>query len=283
MFIFFQLAIVSLANAQPTVSASIKPLQLIAAAITSGDIGERTHIAPGLIIGSAQDPHHPFLRPSERGTLDEADILLWVGSQLETGLADLIEPASSVVINAYELTQERGLSVEGDVDPHIWLSTRNARVIAETLTQELMILDVENRQFYSSNLATFLSSLDLLDAQINTSLEGLKQIPFGVYHNAFSYYEKQYGLTHVANYTEGEELQPGIRKVLEVRESLEVNDVSCLLLEPSNNPEEIAQLMSKDMKLVSIDILGFNYATNSTGYRDFMTDITESIKKCLKP
>jgi len=280
VFIFSQLVIGTVANAQPVVSASIKPLQLIAAAITTGIGGNNE---PGLIIGPAQDPHHPSLRPSERRTLYAADILLWVGPQLEAALADVIDPTSSTVINAYELTQESGLSVSGTIDPHVWLSTQNARLIAETLTQKLVLLDVENRQPYENNLDDFLSSLDMLDVEINAALEALQQTPFAVYHNAFRYYEKQYGLTHTASYTDNEELQPGIRKVLEVRESLAANNVSCLLLEPSNNPEEISQLTGRDMTLMTIDILGFDYVANKTGYRDFMLGITQSVKECLQP
>lgn len=289
-FIFLQLFAASLAGAQVMaslmesgenvkVSASIKPLQLIAAAITAGT----TVNEPGLIIGPAQDPHHPFLRPSERTTLAEADILLWVGPQLEEALAELIEPAAASVINSYALIQESGLTVSGVIDPHVWLSTQNARLIAEALTRELAEIDSGNRQLYENNRNAFFNSLDNLDAEINTALTDLREIPFAVYHNAFRYYQQQYGLNHIASFTENEELQPGIRKVLEVREQLAANNVDCLLLEPSNNPEEISQLTGRDMKLVSIDILGFEYAANKSGYHDFMSGITQSIKTCLQP
>ena len=280
VFLLFQLAICSLANAEPIVSASIKPLQLIAAAITTG-INESD--TPGLIIGRTQDPHHPFLRPSERMALYDADVLLWVGPQLESALADIVDQSSSSIINAYKLSQDKGLSILGVIDPHVWLSTQNARLIAEALSQTLTSIDAENRHQYMANLTEFLDSMDMLDTEINASLDSLKQLPFAVYHNAFNYYEQQYGLEHIASYTENEELQPGIRKVMEVREILVANNVFCLVLEPSNNPEEISQLTGRDMNLVSIDILGFDYAVNKTGYRDFMLGVTKSIKECLQP
>ena len=290
VFIFLQFFAASLAGAQVmaglmksgesvSVSASIKPLQLIAAAITADAVINE----PGLIIGPAQDPHHPFLRPSERTTLADAEILLWVGPQLEEALSESIATAAASVINTYALIQENGLTVSGAIDPHVWLSTQNARLIAAALTRELAEKDSGNRQLYENNRNDFFNSLDSLDAEIFATLEGLQEMPFAVYHNAFRYYEKQYGLTHIASYTENEELQPGIRKVLEVREQLADNNVNCLLLEPSNNPEEISQLTERDMKLVSIDILGFDYAANKTGYRDFMRGITQAIKTCLQP
>ena len=269
-------------NAQPTVSASIKPLQLIAAAITAdAEFAEE----PGLIIGPAQDPHHPFLRPSERHTLYEADVLLWIGPQLEAALADIIDSNAPSVINVYELIEEAGLTIEvegGIADPHVWLASRNSRLIAAALSQKLIELDPAQGPLYEENLRQFQSTMDALDSEINSALQGLKGQPFAVYHNAFSYYEKQYGLMHTASFTENEELQPGIRKVMQIRESLEANDVFCLLLEPSNNPDEIRQLTGRDMNLVSIDILGFDYAVNKTAYRDFMRGITQAIKQCLQ-
>ena len=209
--------------------------------------------------------------------------MLWVGPQLEEALSESIATAAASVINTYALIQENGLTVSGAIDPHVWLSTQNARLIAAALTRELAEKDSGNRQLYENNRNDFFNSLDNLDAEIFATLEGLQEMPFAVYHNAFRYYEKQYGLTHIASYTENEELQPGIRKVLEVREQLADNNVNCLLLEPSNNPEEISQLTGRDMKLVSIDILGFDYAANKTGYRDFMRGITQAIKTCLQP
>ena len=280
LLFFAQLAICTLVNAQPVVSASIKPLQLIAAAITA-DI--TAYNEPELIMGPAQDPHHPLLRPSERRAMYEADILLWVGPQLEAALADVVNQSSSTIIHAYELTQDKGLAIPGVIDPHVWLSTQNARQIAAALAEQLLVLDAGNYQNYSKNLNEFNNSMNELDADINSTLEQLIDIPFAVYHNAFSYYEHQYGLEHIASYTENEEMQPGIRKVMEVREILAANNVSCLVLEPSNNPEEISQLTGRDMNLVSIDILGFDYAANKTGYRDFMLGITQSIKECLQP
>ena len=280
VFIFSQCVISSWGIAQPTVSVSIKPLQLIAAAITAGITG---YSESGLIIGPAQDPHHPFMRPSERRTLYDADILLWIGPQLEAALAESIDQSSASIINAYELIEGAGLAITEVNDPHIWLSSQNARLIATSLTERLLVLDSGNYQNYVKNLDDFTNSMNALDAEVNLALQGIRDMPFAVYHNAFRYYENQYGLAHIASFTENEELQPGIRKVLEVRESLTANNVSCLLLEPSNNPEEINQLTGKEMNLVSIDILGFDYAANKTGYRDFIRGITQSITECLQP
>lgn len=279
-FLVFSLFLSCAAIAQPAVSASIKPLQLIAAAITDG------LSVPSLIIGAGQDPHHPALRPSERRKLADADILLWVGPNLESAFTDLItgmDQQTSIVISAYDLIATADLAIAESLDPHIWLSTDNARLIAQTLALKLVELDSPNRLAYETNLAEFIAALDRLDQDITGILVGHKNKPFAVYHNGFTYYERQFGLQHVASFTQNEEVQPGIRKVLEIRQSLLANDVSCILLEPGNNPEQIRQLTGIDMKMTTIDVLGFGFGLSKTAYTDFMLELSRSISNCLQP
>ena len=262
--------------AQPQVSASIKPLQMIALAITEG-VSE-----PTLIIGAGQDPHHPALKPSERQKLADADLVLWVGPSLETAFTQLLDRNSSAVITAYDLIVEAGLATTDSNDAHIWLSTENSRVIAQALTAKLVELDVLNQEVYEKNLADFFVALDLLDNDIENLLSDLSNNFFAVYHNAFTYYENQFALQHVASFTNNEEVQPGIRKIMEIREILSAFEVSCLLLEPANNADEIRQLTGREMNMVTIDVLGFAYPLTKTAYTDFMRDMSESIKRCIE-
>ncbi|MEY3659664.1 MAG: hypothetical protein RLZZ169_489, partial [Pseudomonadota bacterium] len=65
------LALPAAAAPAPVLAASIKPLQLLAAAITDG-VSE-----PQLVLGASEDPHHAALRPSQRRALQAADLVLW--------------------------------------------------------------------------------------------------------------------------------------------------------------------------------------------------------------
>lgn len=262
--------------AQPQVAASIKPLQMIAAAITAG-VSE-----PTLIIGAGQDPHHPALKPSERQKLADADLVLWIGPSLESAFTQLLDRNSAAVITAYDLITDAGLAVTDSNDPHLWLSTENGRAIAQALTAKLVTIDALNQEAYEKNLVDFFAALDLLDKDIQNLLSSPENKAFAVYHNAFTYYEKQFALQHVASFTDNEEVQPGIRKIMQIREILSASEVSCLLLEPANNAEEIAQLTGREMNMVTIDVLGFAYPLTKTAYTDFMLDMSESIKRCIE-
>lgn len=277
LFVFSQpIAFIVEAKAQPQLVASVKPLQLIAAAITDGVS------TPGLVIGPGQDPHHPSLRPSERRVLAEADLTLWVGSILELPLEDTLDISSAQVITAYALLEAGGLTITNSQDPHVWLSTQNARLIAQVVTRRLQALDSMNQARYANNLNRFLLALDELDAEITTLFSGLSTKDFAVYHNAFQYFERQFGLQHVASFTENEELQPGVRRILEIRESLEAAQVNCLLIQPQNNPQQLAQMLGRPMHMVSVDVLGFDYPLSASAYLTFMHDLSGAIAGCLR-
>jgi zinc transport system substrate-binding protein len=71
--------------------ASIKPIHSLVAAVMEG-VGE-----PGLIIEGAGSPHTYALRPSQAQMLEQADIVFWVGHELE---AFLEKPLETVGANA---------------------------------------------------------------------------------------------------------------------------------------------------------------------------------------
>jgi zinc transport system substrate-binding protein len=194
----------------------------------------------------------------------------------------LLDRDSTAVLTAYDLIAESGLTIADSNDAHIWLSTENSRIIAAALTAKLVTLDALNQEAYEKNLADFFAAIDLLDRAIKNLFVGLSNDAFAVYHNAFTYYEKQFGFQHVASFTDNEEVQPGVRKIMEIREILSAFEVSCLLLEPANNADEIRQLTGREMNMVTIDVLGFAYPLSKTAYTDFMRDISESIKRCVE-
>src|SRR5690606_28121933 len=134
---------------QPRVLASIKPLQLIAAAVL-GDVHE-----PALLAPASASPHGHALRPSERTLLEQADVLLWVGPELEFWLAGVAGSISAVQVRGAALPGLTSREAGGTLDPHIWLDPHNARVLAAALAEALATLDSANGEAYRANLAAF--------------------------------------------------------------------------------------------------------------------------------
>lgn len=69
----------------PKVVASIKPVHSLAALVMQG-VGE-----PELIVGGAGSPHAYALKPSQAQSLEDADLIFWIGPELETFLKKPIE------------------------------------------------------------------------------------------------------------------------------------------------------------------------------------------------
>lgn len=90
------------AMAAPNVVVSIKPIHSLVAAVMDG-VGE-----PKLIVEGAASPHTYSLKPSNAKTLQDADVVFWVGHGLEAFLEKPLE-ALATKATVIELEDAKGL------------------------------------------------------------------------------------------------------------------------------------------------------------------------------
>lgn len=263
--------------APPQVAASIKPLELIAAAITHG-ISD-----PELVLGNGQDPHHASLRPSDRKVLAEADIVLWVGPMLELPLAEALAAMGNKGLAVQQMHHIILHEVDGSPDPHVWLDTRNARQIAAHLTQRLVELDPANSQRYEANLDEFTAKLDELDTSIMQDFRNLQTQPWTVYHNAFRYFAAQFALTAPLAPTESANNQAGIRSIVALRDSIRQQNITCMLIEPTMNQAELQTLLgTSELDIVTADVMGLELEPNAGAYPLLMQNFAGALADCLQ-
>ena len=163
------------AQAQVQILTSIKPLQLIAAAIQDGQ-GE-----PQVLLPPGASPHYFVLRPSDAKRLDNADLFYWIGPDLENFLPRLLKQRSQPSVAAQDLPDlhlqyfaeahahdhDHGHALiehdhahqPGTVDAHLWLDPHNAELIAQRISADLSALDPENAAHYAANLQAFSQAL----------------------------------------------------------------------------------------------------------------------------
>lgn len=89
------------------------------------------------------------------------------------------------------------------VDPHIWMSDINARIIASNIHQELLILFPGEREYLQQRFQDFSLALDSLHLAITKQLEGLENRKFMIYHPALTYYARDFGLEQYSLEIEG--------------------------------------------------------------------------------
>jgi len=276
-------------HGQAAVVASIKPLQLIAAAITDGVS------TPKLLIPANQSPHNFSLRPSDVRHLAQADIVMWVGPGLETYLTNmfaqeatrerLLEAATLpgiVLLDLVDHAHEH--SADEHYDPHLWLSTANALVLAQALHDKLVMIDGAHAGQYSGNLREFQASLEVLDETLQQQFAPLSTATFAVFHNGTQYFEAQVGIQPQFVLVPDHEIQPGIRHLLGLRAQLTDQPLTCLF-EDVNSSEATINTVFKEnpVRRVMLDPLGDAVTLGKAGYQQLISNMATAIQQCLSP
>jgi zinc transport system substrate-binding protein len=295
LFVVLAFSLFSLAaQAEVRVLTSIKPLQLIAAAV-QGDLGQ-----PEVLLPPGASPHHFALRPSDVRRVQSADLLYWIGPDMETFLPRVLNGRAKPSVAVQDLPgltlrhfgegehehhDEHGADEHdhehrpGSLDAHLWLLPANARVIAAKIAADLSTADPANATRYRANLQAFEQRLSAADAALEARLAPLASKPFFVFHQAFDYFESAYGLQHAGVFTAASEVQSGARHVAAMRERLQATGPACVFSEPPLRPR-LADTLSAGLpvKLAELDALGAKAAS----YEQLLTDLGSGLAGCLE-
>jgi len=287
---------ITAAEASVRVLTSIKPLQLIAAAVQDGIAVPEVLLPPGA------SPHNYALRPSDVRRVQEADLLYWIGPNMETFLPRVLSGRSKASVPVESLPgmhlRHFTASTEhhdddedehdhdhrpGSVDAHLWLSSVNARVIAAKMAADLSQADPANAARYESNVKAFDARLDALDAQIKQRVAGISGKQYFVFHEAFDYFEEAYGLKHAGVFAVSSEVQPGAQHVAAMRARLTEFGKTCVFSEPPLRPR-LADTLSAGLpvKLAELDGLGGYTPATARGYEQLLSKLADDLAGCLE-
>ncbi|SIN94013.1 zinc ABC transporter substrate-binding protein ZnuA [Salinivibrio sp. ES.052] len=284
---FFALLLVLPAQAT-TVMTSIKPLQLIAA----GLIAEDDHLS--VLLPPGASPHSYALKPSDIRALNQADVTIWVGPELELFLSKLLADQPS----ALTLTQVEGLPLRhydgghdhhghdhGDhnIDPHLWLGPDVTRVAARAITEALIDATPNKADQYRANLNRFNVQIEQAMAEIESELSARTQSGYFVFHDAYGYFEDAFGLEKTGHFTVDPSQKPGAKTLVTIRRGLLNHDATCIFTEPQFNPALIeAVTRHNDVNVLELDPLATSIQVTPDGYQVFLKDMGKRFTRCLK-
>jgi zinc transport system substrate-binding protein len=164
------------------------------------------------------------------------------------------------------------------------LSPDNARNIATGLTEHLVRWDPANAEAFERNRDTLLARIDTLDAELRQQLAPVRDRPFIVFHDAYQYFERQYGLNAAGSITIDPARSPGARRIQELRNRLEQDDVACLFTEPQFRPALARTLVEgHDTRLGELDPLGSTLQPGPDAWFQLMQNMADSFTNCLAP
>ncbi len=304
--LFTALLAVSLPVRAIEVLTTIKPLGFIAAAITEG-VSE-----PEVLLPTGASPHDFSLRPSDIRNINSAGLVVWVGPELEGFMA---KPLANHP-HALALTQVEGMPLfnyatqdshdshdhddhvhasheHGDydegheghhhegVDPHIWLGPTQAKMIAKAIASELGKLDPANQARYDANLAAFDAKVDAKDKVIAGQMKAVNEKGYFVFHEAYGYWERHYGMSSKGHFTVSPERRPGAKTLVDIRKALEEKQASCIYAEPQFSPAVIESVArNTGAKVLLLDEVGEQVPLGPDGYPQFMQQLADAFAQC---
>jgi len=297
-FVAFTVGLFAIGSAQAEVRVltSIKPLQLIAAAVQDGAGVPEVLLPPGA------SPHNYALRPSDVRKVQSVDLLYWIGPDMEGFLPRVLKGRSLPSVAVQDLpgmklrrfAQDSHSHAEeadehdhdhrpGSLDAHLWLSPVNARVIATRIAADLSAADPANAERYQSNLKAFDERLVVLDTRLKARLAGIAGKPYFVFHEAFDYFEDAYGLKHAGVFSVAAEVQPGAQHVAAMRARLQEVGKTCVFSEPPLRPRLAETLVSGlPVKLAELDALGGYTPATARGYEQVLEKLGNDLAGCLE-
>ena len=303
------------AKADLQVVTSIKPIHSLASLLMDG-IG-----APKLIVDGSNSPHNFTLKPSHAKMLQNADLVFWVGENIETFLE---KPLSTVAkkakkIELMEISQIKKLKfreknifeghhdnhghkkhddhghkkhddhghkkhddhghAHGEHDPHIWLDPLNAKAILTVMAKNMKIMDKKNSAKYDANLKKAHAKIDGLVSDINKVIN--KNAKYVVFHDAYQYFEKRFGLKTLGALTVNTDVLPGAEQLKDIRKVIKKENAKCIFSEPQFNPK-IIKAIAKDTNIKTgvLDPLGANLKNNKDLYFKLLNNLSNSLRKC---
>ncbi len=276
------------------VVTSIKPVHSLVASVMAG-VGK-----PYLLVKGASSPHNFALRPTDARSLSQAEVVFWVGKEIEIFLPRPLKTlaASALVV---ELSQTPGLQllparqegvgqsrrktsplIPAAIDPHFWLDPDNAKLMVDEIVRKLSGADKSHAARFGANGAALKLKLDALTAELSVKLEPVNSVPYIVFHDGYQYFEKRFRLNAIAAITLSPERAPGARKINQIRAKIISKKAVCVFTEPQFQPAIVKTIIyNTTARQAVLDPLGADIPDGPAAYATLLRALANSLVSCL--
>ncbi|QAB30186.1 zinc ABC transporter substrate-binding protein ZnuA [Pantoea ananatis] len=289
--------------AHADIVASIKPVGFIASAIADG-------VTPvEVLLPDGASEHDYALRPSDVKRLQNADLVVWVGPEMEAFMtksaASLPEKKNLAIVqisgvkplllrggedddhhdhdDAEHDHDEAHHHHHGEFNMHLWMSPEIAKKTAVAIHGKLLELMPQDKAKLDANLQHFEAELADTDKRIISQLAPVKDKGYFVFHDAYTYFEKHYGLSPTGHFTVNPEIQPGAQRLHQIRTQLVEKKAVCVFAEPQFRPAVIdAVARGTQVRKGTLDPLGTDISLGKDSYVKFLSQLSSQYETCLK-
>lgn len=247
-------------STQIKIETSVFPLKEFAQAVA----GERGEVS--LLVPPGAEIHTWRPRPSDIVRLSSADLFLFIGSNMEPWLQDILDGVQNPNLKTLEAGQgisliekdsasgehEGGTEQEHEhdheaADPHVWLDFQNDQVIIDKIAAALSGIDPDGASIYRKNASVYKQRLQDLD---NKYKQGLQTCTHRVFilggHAAFGYMAKRYGLQQISLYGVSPDAKPTPKKLIEIVELAKKYGIKVIFFDSSVS-EKLARVLAREV------------------------------------
>lgn len=175
---------------------------------------------------------------------------------------------------------------KGSFDPHYWLNIENMKKATKIITQKLIEVAPKNKTLYEKNEKIYLSMLENLEKNFDTSLKECKYDTLVSNHNAFSYIASRYNFKTATLSGLSPQSMPSPKKIVQLMKRIKKDNIKTIFFESFAN-EKVIRSIAHDTK-INVDVLhplGNITAIqlkNNESYEKIMRENLSKISKALQ-
>lgn len=167
-------------------------------------------------------------------------------------------------------------------DGHVWLDPRNAKAMVEEIVKVLVATSPSDADRLKANAVRLLADLDALEEEIDRDLAPIKGKPFVVFHDAYQYFERRFGLNAVGSITISPDVQPSAKRLTEIRAKIATLDAGCVFAEPQFSQSLVATVTEgTSARSGTLDPEGATIKEGPGADFDLMRGLASGLKSCL--
>ena len=240
-----------------------------------------------------QTPHFAAYTPAQLQQVRDADVLVWLGEEAEPHLSKLLGKRQERQLSLLSLSGLEVLDADGhhehgedahhgdheeaSLDPHLWLSQRNMRVLARAIAA-IARQQGADANVIDANLKLFDDKLQAWREASMKSLAPVREVSWLSHHNPWRYLQLELNIRAPIQVSAA--LQSGIssRQLVELRGQVAERNVKCVMAEPEAQLS-LLRTLCPDCEVVQADPLGRDAAGGN--YSAFLTSLTHRFQTCL--
>lgn len=261
--------------------------------------GEEIEVAS--LLSGHEDPHFVDAMPSFIFKSARADLLCFIGLELEVGWLPKVNEKSanqkimlgqsghcdtSKAIRALEVHQHATDRSLGDVhsagNPHYTLSPIRMKEVITYYQQLLSQLNPQKIDYFKARAELAQAQLDRLIKEIETDLRDLHQVPIMEYHKEFTYFIHDFKLNSKGAVEQISGVPPAAAELITVAKKISEQKVKLILASPSANLNVLKKLADQtQVRFLRVPVL-VRIDENDGDYIKHMKDFIGRFKEAFK-